>query len=85
MERHFSIGVATIVALMAAHRAASARVDTSTHCFQDELSRIDAYLSQGAPPDITDSATDWTIPIVAVSGAALAGQGSPHDLSKIVR
>lgn len=50
MERHFSIGVATIVALMAAHRAASDREDTSTDCFQEELSRIDAYLNQADTP-----------------------------------
>jgi hypothetical protein len=44
MERHLSIGVTTIVALMAAHRGASVRVRPPAVYNQEEIVRIDAYL-----------------------------------------
>jgi hypothetical protein len=44
MERYLSIGVSTIVALMAAHRAA-----TSPYS-QEQIARIDAYLREDKRP-----------------------------------
>lgn len=44
MERFLSTGVATIVALMAAHRAAPGRDDQSTTCCQDEIIQIQTGL-----------------------------------------
>jgi len=52
MERHFSVGVATIVALMAAHRAASDREDISAGCLQRELQKVDAYLNRCDRPTL---------------------------------
>jgi hypothetical protein len=46
MERHLSTGVATIVALMAAHRGASG--EPATYC-QEAVARIDAYLHDNEP------------------------------------
>jgi hypothetical protein len=51
MERHLSTGVATIVALMSAHRAAAGGV--SAACFQQEVSRIEAYLREEDMADRT--------------------------------
>jgi hypothetical protein len=49
MERHLSTGVATIVALMAAHRGASgAPGEPATYC-QEAVARIDAYLHDHEP------------------------------------
>ena len=44
MERHLSTGVATIVALMAAHRAASAHEEAPVIYCQEGFARISAYL-----------------------------------------
>ena len=44
MERHFSIGVATIVALMSAHRAASGRGQPEAVYTQTAVERIKATL-----------------------------------------
>jgi hypothetical protein len=44
MERHLSTGVATIVALMAAHRAVSEQEGPSVAYCQEVVERIDAYL-----------------------------------------
>ncbi len=44
MERHFSVGVSTIVALMAAHRAASGRDEPPITFSQAAVSRIAAGL-----------------------------------------
>jgi hypothetical protein len=49
MERHLSTGVATIVALMAAHRAASGREEPPVASCQDEIARIGAYLIEDQP------------------------------------
>lgn len=46
MERHLSTGVATIVALMAAHRDASG--EPATYC-QEAVARIDTYLHDNEP------------------------------------
>jgi Zn-dependent oligopeptidase len=46
MERHLSTGVSIIVALMAAHRAASETEGPATAYNQDEVARIDAYLHE---------------------------------------
>jgi hypothetical protein len=48
MERHLSTGVATIVALMAAHRAASGREGAPVAFCQEAIDRIAAYLSEDA-------------------------------------
>lgn len=42
MERHLSTGVATIVALMSAHRATEGGLSATR--FQEEVIRIEAYL-----------------------------------------
>ena len=47
MERHHSTGVATIVALMAAHRVASG-TEGAAYC-QEAIDQIDAYLHEIAP------------------------------------
>ena len=47
MERHLSTGVSTIVALMAAHRAASGREGPAAVYSHEEVARIDAYLHDG--------------------------------------
>jgi hypothetical protein len=44
MERHLTTGVSTIVALMAAHRAASGGERERVIYSQDEISRIYTYL-----------------------------------------
>ena len=45
MERHFSTGTATIVALMAAHRVAQGCDDRALVCaFREEAARIDDRL-----------------------------------------
>jgi hypothetical protein len=44
MERHFSVGVSTIVALMAAHRDASGRQEPQVTFSQATVSRIEARL-----------------------------------------
>ena len=44
MERHLSTGVATIVALMAAHRAAGGGEGVQVAYCPEEVARIDAYL-----------------------------------------
>lgn len=49
MERHLSTGVATIVALMAAHRAASSREEAPVPYGQEEIVRINAYLRGDEP------------------------------------
>jgi hypothetical protein len=49
MHRHLSTSVSTMVALMAAHRAASGRDGAPTTFNQDEVARIDAYLSDDEP------------------------------------
>jgi hypothetical protein len=49
MERHLSTGVSIIVALMAAHRAASGREAPPTAYNQEEVARIDAYLHEDKP------------------------------------
>lgn len=46
MERHLSTGLATIVALMAAHRAASGRDGTRVTYSQEQVDRIGAYLHE---------------------------------------
>jgi hypothetical protein len=55
MERHLSTGVSTIVALMAAHRAASGREGPPAAYNQEAVARIDAYLQKNKParPDAT--------------------------------
>ena len=50
MQRHFSIGVTTIVALMAAHRAAAGREGAPVTYNQAEIGRISAYLHGDSPP-----------------------------------
>jgi len=53
MERHHSTGVATIVALMAAHRAASGREGAAAAYGQEEVASIEKYLREehpAAPP-----------------------------------
>jgi hypothetical protein len=60
MHRHLSTSVSTIVALMAAHRAASGREGAPTAFCQDEVARIDAYLRDDEPAasvDVTRSRT----------------------------
>jgi hypothetical protein len=49
MHRHLSTSVSTMVALMAAHRAASGRNGAPTTFSQDEVARIDACLSDDEP------------------------------------
>jgi hypothetical protein len=49
MERHFSTGVSTLVALMAAHRIASGREDPVVIYCQEEVARIIAYLREAEP------------------------------------
>lgn len=49
MERHLSTGVATIVALMAAHRAAGGGEGVPVAYCQEEVARIDAYLREDGP------------------------------------
>jgi hypothetical protein len=52
MERHFSIGTATIVALMAAHRAAQSCDDRALVCaFREEAARIDDRAFPPPSPD----------------------------------
>jgi hypothetical protein len=52
MERHFSIGTATIVALMAAHRSAQSCDDRALACaFREEVARID---DRAFPPPAPD-------------------------------
>jgi hypothetical protein len=51
MERHLSAGVATIVALMSAHRAAAGGV--SAACFREDVTRIEAYLREEDMADRT--------------------------------
>lgn len=48
MERHFSTGVATLTALMAAHRAASAKGQSRLFS-QEEVARIDIHLRGDDP------------------------------------
>jgi len=48
MERHLSTGVATLVALMAAHRAAAADRPARAYS-QDEVARIEAMLKRWSP------------------------------------
>ena len=53
MEIHLSLGVSTIVALMAAHRAAAGRGSTTPAIFdQDDVPRVYEYLDAASP--ITD-------------------------------
>jgi hypothetical protein len=49
LDRHLSTGVATIVALMAAHRVAPGRDGAPVACCQEEVDRIDAYLYDKTP------------------------------------
>jgi hypothetical protein len=49
MERHFSTGISTIVAIMAAHRATSGREGAVVAFCQEEVDRIDAYLHETEP------------------------------------
>jgi hypothetical protein len=44
MERHLSTGVATIVALMSAHRTACGRERIPAAFLQKEVTRIESYL-----------------------------------------
>jgi hypothetical protein len=44
MERHLSTGVATIVALMSAHRTACGRGRIPAAFLQKEVTRIESYL-----------------------------------------
>jgi hypothetical protein len=55
MERHLSTGIATIVALMAAHRLASGREGPPAAYSQKEVARIDAYLHEKAAPKAIDA------------------------------
>jgi hypothetical protein len=48
MERHLSTGVSTIIALMAAHRAAS-RGSASARFSHEEVARIEALLRGWSP------------------------------------
>jgi hypothetical protein len=48
MERYLSIGVSTIVALMAAHRAAAGAEGPPYS--QEQIARIDAYLRETNDP-----------------------------------
>ncbi len=48
MDRHFPIGVSSLVALMSAHRVA-AEHDGSATALQHELARLHAYLPTGNP------------------------------------
>jgi hypothetical protein len=54
MERHLSVGVSTLVALMAAHRAVAQRpLDRPPSLDQNEIARIEAVLrgkAERAPP-----------------------------------
>ena len=56
MHRHLSTSVSTIVALMAAHRAATGREGAPTAFCQYEIDRIDAYL-HGDEPAVSADAT----------------------------
>ena len=48
MQRYLSVGVSTLVALMAAHRAAAGSDETRLAAFnQEEIARIDADLRAG--------------------------------------
>jgi hypothetical protein len=49
MERHFSTGISTIVAIMAAHRATSGRERVAAAYCQDAVDQIDAYLHETEP------------------------------------
>jgi hypothetical protein len=49
MERHLSAGVTTIVALMAAHRAAAGREGAPVSYCQEEVAQVDAYLHEDEP------------------------------------
>jgi hypothetical protein len=49
MHRHLSTSIATMVALMAARRATSGGDGTPTTFSQDQIARIDAYLSDDEP------------------------------------
>ena len=44
MQRYLSIGSATLVALMAAHREAAGHAGTGSGFNQDEVARIETYL-----------------------------------------
>jgi hypothetical protein len=50
MERHFSTGVSTIVALMAAHRTAAGVGSVPVRYSQEEIARIYCYLHGDEPP-----------------------------------
>jgi hypothetical protein len=60
MHRDLSTSVSTIVALMAAHRAASAREGAPTAFCQDEVDRIDAYLRDDGPAASVDATRNRT-------------------------
>jgi hypothetical protein len=49
MERHLSTSLATIVALMAAHRAAFGKEGAPVTYCQEKVNRIDAYLHDKEP------------------------------------
>jgi hypothetical protein len=60
MERHHSVGVAAIVALMAAHRAASGGEGAAVAFCQEMIDWIDVYLHEdkpAVPATITTSPT----------------------------
>jgi hypothetical protein len=44
MQRYLSIGVSTLVALMATHRAAARRAESASFA-REEILQIDAYLA----------------------------------------
>ena len=60
MHRDLSTSVSTIVALMAAHRAASGREGAPTAFCQDDVDRIDAYLRDDGPAASVDATRNRT-------------------------